>query len=98
MNTVNIKLQVPMNKSLRDALTIRAAELGFDSSQALLRYMAKAVADHRQVTFGDDNWGEPSIAAAARLNKAAEEAKQGKNISGPFTTVEDFMKDLREAD
>lgn len=84
-----------MNKALRDALTARATELGFDSAQALLRYMAKSVADRRQVTFGEDDWGEPSPAAAARLNKWAEEAKQGKNVSGPYNTVEDFMKALR---
>lgn len=83
-----------MNKTLKDALTARADELGFDSAQALLRYMAKAVADRREVTFGEDDWGQPSLEAAARLNKAADEARQGKNVSRAFTSVEDFMKDL----
>jgi predicted DsbA family dithiol-disulfide isomerase len=94
MNTTIIKLQVPMNKTLRDDLAARATELGFDSAQALLRYMAKAVADRRQVTFGADDWGEPSPAAAVRLNKWAKEARQGKNVSRTYVSVEDFMKDL----
>lgn len=95
MSTTTVKLQVPIDKTLRDALSARATELGFDSAQALLRYMAKAVADRREVTFGEDDWGEASPAAAARLNKWAEEARQGKNVSGPFTTVEEFMEALR---
>lgn len=84
-----------MDATLKTALIQRADELGFDSAQALLRYVAKALADRRTVTFGEDDWGEPSPAAAARLNKWADEAREGKNVSGPYETVEDFMKALR---
>ena len=37
---------------------------------------------------------EQAIEAVGRLNKAAENAKKGNNLSGPFKTVDEFMKDL----
>ncbi len=85
-----------MDKNLRDKLEARATKLGFDSIQAYIRFWAKAEADGRAVDFGEDDWGEPTPAAAARLNKWAEEAEQGIGVSGPFHSVEEFMKDLRK--
>lgn len=86
-----------MDKQLHAALKQRATALGFDSSQALLRYISKAVVDQRRVDFGQDNWGEPSPAAAARLNRLAEEAKRDSKTGKleSFTTAEEFMRDLR---
>ncbi len=84
-----------MDKTLKTALTERADELGFDSVQALLRYVAKALADRRTVTFGEDDWGQASPEAAARLNKWADEARRGENVSGPYETVEEMMTHLR---
>ncbi len=83
-----------MDKTLRIGLDKKANQLGFDSAQAMLRYISKTLLDGRAVTFGEDPWGEPSPAAAKRLNKSAKEALTGKNISGPYNNVEDFMKDL----
>jgi hypothetical protein len=93
MNTV--KLQVPIDKDIRDEWEHYAHRHGFDSLQAYIRFMAKADVDGRKVSLHLDDWGQPSDAAAARLNEAAEDAKKGRNISGPFETVEDFMKDLQ---
>lgn len=75
-------------------LEAKAKKIGFDSAQAYIRVWAKAEAEGRILSFGDE-WGEPSEAAAKRLNKAAEEARQGKNVSGPFHSTGEFMKDLR---
>lgn len=93
--STQIKLQVPIDKNVRDKLQLRATSLGFDSIQAYIRFWAKAETDGRTVDLGDDDWGEPSDAAAERLNRWAEEAKQGKNVSKPYHSVEEFMKDLR---
>ncbi len=93
MNT-QVKLQVPMNKDVRDKLEQRATKLGFDSVQAYIRFWAKAEVDGRQVNLGEDDWGQPSDKAAARLNKAAEDAKKGIDVSQPFYTVEDMMEHL----
>jgi hypothetical protein len=84
-----------MDKTIRDQLEAKAKRLGFDSAQAYIRFWAKAETDGRTVDLGYDDWGEPSDAAAKRLNRWAEEAKQGKNVSKPFHSVEEFMKDLR---
>lgn len=97
MNTT-IKLQIPMDKSLRDGLEAKATSLGFSSAQEYIRVWAKAQVDDRKIDFDDsDDWGQPTPEAAARLNKAAYEAvadlKAGKLKA--FTTVEEFMRELR---
>jgi hypothetical protein len=83
-----------MDKTVRVQLEAKAKRLGFDSAQAYIRVWAKAEAEDRILSFDDDNWGEPSPAAVKRLNKAAEEAKHGKNVSKPFHTVEEMMSHL----
>ena len=87
-------LHIPLESSVRKKFTAKAKQLGFDSAQAYLRVMIKAAVDGRRIDMDVDDWGEPSDAAATRLNKAAEDAKKGINISGPFDSVEEFMKDL----
>lgn len=85
-----------MDKSLRDALAARSKYLGFDSIQAFLRVLAKAVVDERTINFNADPWPEPSPEVAARINKEAkqalEDARAGKLQS--FDSVKDFLRDL----
>lgn len=83
-----------MSRDVRDALEEYATKMGFDSAQAYIRFIAKSVADGRKVDLGEDDWGQPSPAAAKRLNKAAEEAKRGINVSEPFYTAEEAMAHL----
>ena len=87
-------IHVPLEPAIRKKFTAKAKQLGFDSAQAYLRVLIKASVDGRRIDLDVDDWGEPSDIAAARLNKAAEEAKEGINLSGPFKNIEDFMKDL----
>ena len=87
-------IHVPVEPAIRKQFTDKAKQLGFDSAQAYLRVIIKATVDGRRIDLNIDEWGEPSDAAVVRLNKAAEEAKRGINLSGPFETVDDFMKDL----
>lgn len=54
----------------------------------------KAAVDGRRIDLDVGEWGEPSDEADARLNRAAEDAKKGIDLIGPFTSVEDSMKDL----
>lgn len=89
-----VKVQVPMDKDVRDTLKAKAKDYGFDSLQAYMRVLTKADADGRKINLEIDDWGEPSPEAAARLNKAAEEARRSVNVSGPYYSVDDFMKDL----
>lgn len=98
MNTTT-RVTIPMDNNLRQGLKQKADDFGFDSIQALLRYVSKAVIDGRQVTFGQDDWGEPTPEAAARLNKAADEAmrdhKAGK-LKSPDNADEalDYLNSL----
>jgi hypothetical protein len=87
-------IHIPLEPTIRKKFTAKAKQLGFDSAQAYLRVIIKASVDGRRINLDVDEWGEPSDAAAARLNKAAEEAKKGVNLAGPFKTVDEFMKDL----
>jgi hypothetical protein len=87
-------IHVPIEPTIRKKFTAKAKQLGFDSAQAYLRVIIKATVDGRRINLDVDEWGEPSDAAVARLNKAAEEAKKGVNLAGPFRTVDEFMKDL----
>ncbi len=87
-------IHIPLEPAIRKKFTARAKQLGFDSAQAYLRVIIKATVDGRRISLDVDEWGEPSDVAAARLNKAAEEAKKGTNLAGPFKSVEDFMRDL----
>ena len=87
-------IHIPLEPTIRKKFTAKAKQLGFDSAQAYLRVIIKAAVDGRRVDLNVDEWGEPSEAAAIRLSKAAEGAKKGINLTGPFRSVEDFMKDL----
>jgi hypothetical protein len=88
-------IHVPLEPAIRKQFTAKAKQLGFDSAQAYLRVIIKAAVDGRRIDLDVDEWGEPSPEALARLNKATEDVKKGINISGPFESVEDFMKDLQ---
>ena len=87
-------IHIPLDPTIRKKFTARAKQLGFDSAQSYLRVIIKAAVDGRKIDLDVDEWGQPTDAAAARLNKAANEAKINKNLSGPFSSVKDFMKDL----
>jgi hypothetical protein len=87
-------LHVPLEPSIRKKFAARAKELGFDSAQAYLRVLIKATVDGRRIDLDVDDWGQPSSQAAIRINNAAEDARKGIGLSGPFGSVDDFMKDL----
>ena len=82
-----------MDKAVREQLETKAKKLGFDSAQAYIRVWAKAEAEGRKINFGDD-WGEPSNEAAERLNKAADEAKLGINVSERFDSSKEALEHL----
>lgn len=87
-------IHVPVEPKVRKLFTIKAKQLGFDSAQSYLRVVIKAAVDGRRIDLDIDGWGEPSDVAANKLNKAAKDAKKDINLSGPFKSVDEFMKDL----
>ena len=94
--SIQVKIQVPIDRDVRNKLEARATKLGFDSVQAFIRFWAKAEVEGRKVSFDEDDWGQPSSKAAVRLNglalQAERDSKAGRLKS--YTNVDDFMKDL----
>lgn len=83
-----VKLQVPMDKDVRDALEKHAKDLGFDSAQAYIRVVAKAVADDREIDFGTNDVMISSMANARykRLiaqHEADKKAGKVKSFDNP---------------
>lgn len=89
-----VKIQVPIDREVRDKLQKRAENLGFDSIQAYIRVWAKAEVDGRELDF--DDWGTPSIGAQKRWDRQLKQhelnRKAGKVRS--YGDVDDFLKDL----
>lgn len=96
MSNNTTKLQVPMDKDIRDALEARARSLGFDSAQAYIRVWAKAQAEGRTVNFGEDDWGEPSPEAVARWDQQIKEmeAEEKTGTAKSFDTLEGALEHL----
>lgn len=79
-----------MDKDIREKWTQYAQRNGFDSLQAYIRFIAKADIDGRRVDLAIDNW-QPTPDEAKRLDKLAEEAERGSNVSKPFYTTEEAL-------
>lgn len=100
MNTT-ARLTIPMDKSLRAKLDKKADDLGFDSAQALLRYVSKAIVDGRKVSFGEqdgwDDWGPVPEHVLKRWEKdmAEHEADRKAGKVKSYTDIDEMMLDLR---
>jgi hypothetical protein len=92
MNTV--KLQVPMDKDVRDGWELFAQRNGFDSLQAYIRFLAKADIDGRRVNLEESVRLSPEAEAryAQQIAETDELRRQGKLKS--YDNVDDFMKNL----
>lgn len=86
-------MQVPIDKDVLAAMKKHAHGLGFDSAQAYIRYLGKAIADGRQLGVGYDDWGEPTDEAAERLNRWAKEAERDSK-AGRLKSFDDSIKAL----
>ncbi|PIZ62885.1 hypothetical protein COY17_01685 [Candidatus Saccharibacteria bacterium CG_4_10_14_0_2_um_filter_52_9] len=108
MNNPTARLTIPMDKSLRVKLGKRADELGFDSPQALLRYVSKTLVDGRKVTFGEvdylalrdkkdgwDDWGPVPNEVLERWAKQAADERSGKAKLQSFDNIDDLLADLK---
>lgn len=72
-----VKVQVPMEKSLRDALAELAADRGFDSVQAYVRFWATNAVKGRSMQFEENEpWPEPDKTVTTQLQARAAQARQ----------------------
>ncbi len=92
---MNTKLQIPIDKDVREALERRALSLGFDSVQAYIRVWAKAEADGRTLDF-DGRTVTLSPEADERYRRMVAELEAEKKAGNvkTFKTVDEFMEDL----
>jgi len=92
MNTV--KLQVPLDKDIRDKWEAYAHRNGFDSLQAYIRFMAKADTDGRRVNLEESVRLSPEAEKryVREITEFEELRRQGKVKS--YHNVDDFMQDL----
>ena len=94
------RITIPVDEDYRKKLAKKADDLGFDSIQAMFRYIGKALIDGRKVEFGEEDfepWGPPPEHVVkqwkADIAEMEEDRKAGRLKS--FTNVDDFLKDLR---
>ena len=89
-----VKLQVPIDKEIRDKWESFASRNGFDSLQAYIRFLAKADVDGRRVNLEESVRLSPEaeVRYAKEITANEKLREQGKVKS--FDNVDDFMQDL----
>lgn len=89
-----VKLQVPIDKEVRDEWERYAHRNGFDSLQAYIRFLAKADVDGRRVNLEESVRLSPAAEAryAKEIAEFKEDRRQGKVKS--YDNVDDLMRDL----
>lgn len=98
MNTTS-RITIPVDETFRRKLGEKADDLGFDSVQAMFRYIGKALIDGRKVDFGEDDWQpwpEPPkhvLERWERESKDFEKEVAAGNVPS-FSNAGDLMKHL----
>jgi len=89
-----VKLQVPLDKDIRDQWENYAHRNGFDSLQAYIRFIAKADVDGRRVNLEESVKLSPQAEAryAKEIAEHEELRRQGKVKE--YDSVDDLMRDL----
>ncbi len=89
-----VKLQVPLDKEVRDQWESYAHRNGFDSLQAYIRFLAKADIDGRRVNLEESVRLSPEAEAryAKEIKEHEELRRQGKVKE--YHSVDDLMQDL----
>jgi hypothetical protein len=82
------RITIPVDDDFRSQLSVVAARYGFDSTQAMFRYVGKALVDGRRVDFGEsgDDWGVPP----ATVVKAWGQARRDHVADKKAGTVPSF--------
>lgn len=89
------KLQIRMDRSLKEAADEVFQEIGLDATTAVRLFFTK-VAKTRSIPFRLRAEPEFSPEAEARILAAWEESKDPANRVGPFETMEDFIDHLHQ--
>jgi len=96
MSADAVKLQVRMDRSLKEEAEEVFAEMGLDTTTAVRIFFTK-VAKTRSIPFQLKAEPEFTPEQEARILEAAEESKDTANLSGPFASVEELFEHLDDA-
>ena len=94
MSANAVKLQVRMDRALKDEVEEIFAEMGLDTTTAVRIFFTK-VAKTRSIPFLLKAEPEFTPEQEARILEAWEESKNPANLSGPYKDVEEMFRDLR---
>lgn len=89
-----VKLQVPIDKDIRDQWERYASRNGFDSLQAYIRFLAKADVDGRRVNFEESVQLSPEADARYAKEIAEHEELRRKGKVKSYDNVNELMRDL----
>jgi DNA-damage-inducible protein J len=95
MSADAVKLQVRMDRSLKEEAEEIFAEMGLDTTTAVRIFFTK-VARTRSIPFRLSAEPEFTPMQEARILEAWEESKDPANLSGPFSSAEELFKHLDE--
>lgn len=94
MSDSTSKLQIRIDRDLKESADEVFHELGLDAATAVRMFFTK-VAKTRSIPFKLKVNSEFSPEAEARILAAAEEAKDPANLSKPYTDVAEMFRDIR---
>jgi len=89
------KLQIRIDRDLKEAADEVFSELGLDAATAVRMFFTK-VAKTRSIPFKLKVEPEFSPEAEARILAAWEESKDPANLSKPYTDVSEMFRDIRK--
>lgn len=89
-----VKLQIRIDRELKESADEVFCELGLDSATAVKMFFTK-VAKTRSIPFKLKVEPEFSSEAEARILAAWDESKDSANLVGPFSDVRDLIATLR---
>lgn len=91
----SVKLQIRLDRNLKEAADDVFADLGLDAATAVRLFFTK-VAKTRSIPFRLKAEPEFSPEAEARILQAWEESKDPKNLVGPFDNMNDFISFMKQ--
>ena len=94
MNTV--KLQVPIEKDVRDKWESYARRNGFDSLQAYIRFLAKADIDGRRVNLEESISLSPTAEARYAKEIGEYEATHREGLTRNFQPIDELIDALSD--
>jgi DNA-damage-inducible protein J len=94
MSNSTAKLQIRIDKDLKESADEVFHELGLDAATAVRMFFTK-VARTRSIPFKLKAEPEFSPEAEARILTALEESKDPANLSKPYSDVSEMFRDIR---